>query len=206
MNCPTCGLVNIPEALRYDCGFDFVAGKASGIPGWPIRLTWSQRAAASWSIFWPGWAVIGLLLIVLPGDDRIRSVLLQWQLALYSIQSIVIHRLVRKNFQSFRVYVIRKDGERPRRLAFGEGLTVWLRFVAPQLAYSLLGLLFVSLLRPQLSTRAIGEVSSLLRWPLFLVVGPYAIDLALRGKYSKFRLAAYGLRHDQAEIRPTSIQ
>jgi hypothetical protein len=32
-------------------------------------------------------------------------------------------------------------------------------------------------------------------WLRFLVVGPYAIDLALRVKHSGFRLRAYGYRY-----------
>ena len=49
-------------------------------------------------------------------------------------QALLTQRLTRKNYHSFRVYALREDGTRTRKLSLFEGLRVWLWIFAPQLA------------------------------------------------------------------------
>lgn len=102
-------------------------------------------------------------------------------------------RLVRKDFGSFRIYAVR-DGQRSRRFSLREGISVSLWIFYPQLAFSVLVSLFVGWLRTESATDAIRGISSWVPWLQFLAVGPYAVGLATRAKYSKLRLEAHGLR------------
>jgi hypothetical protein len=196
MDCPTCGLANPPEALRYDCGYDFAARKPSETPGWQIDLTWGQKVAAYWSISWPAWVAAGFAVMLFRRYfvDHLRGpvIALGGNLAFFAIQTILTRRLVRKNYHGFRVDVLREDGQRTRGLSMREASRVWLWILGPQLALFLIASLIVSwpgaTLRPE-TVSAINTWSLLLR---FLMVGPYAVHLALRAQYPRFRLQAYG--------------
>ena len=41
MNCPKCRLINLPEAIRCDCGYDFISGQMehSYLPQEPLAIT-----------------------------------------------------------------------------------------------------------------------------------------------------------------------
>jgi len=200
MDCPTCGLINPPGASSCDCGYDFAASKAAEFPGRPVvSLAWRQTFEAYWSISWLAWIVSFTLLIVFTTlsfdtlGDNMSVVALAANLVFFGLQAALCRRLVEKNYRSFRVYVIREDGTQGRSLSLGEALRVWAWIFAPQVAF----LVLVSLLTrfgQQLPQFILRFVISISPWLRFLVVGPYAVSLAMRVRHRGFRLQAYGLR------------
>lgn len=203
MDCPTCGLANPPGTSSCDCGYDFTASKPADFPGWPIiSLAWRQKVAAYWSISWPAW--IGSLALVLVStssypvnvlEGNLSLVALAGNLAFFGIQAILCHRLVRKNYRSFRVYVIREDGTKGRSLSMVEGAVIWLWIFTPQLAFLVLASLLIRFGQRQLPLETVRGLASLSLWLRFLAVGPYAVGLAMHRKHHGFMLQAYGLRY-----------
>ena len=202
MDCPSCGLANPPEALKCDCGYDFSAGKAADFPGWEISIAWRQKVAAFWSISWPAWiGSMGLVIGLMSGysvdllQDNFSVIALGGNLAFFTIQALLTRRLVRKNYRSFRVYVVRDDGSKSRNLSIREAVSVWLWILWPQLALLLLVSVVVWFWGARLPPDTVRRFSSMSLWIRFLVIGPYAVGLALRPKYSAFRLEAHGFRY-----------
>lgn len=116
-------------------------------------------------------------------------------LAFFAIQALLTPRLVRKNFRSFHLYVLREDGSKGRKLSIRDALSVWQWIFVPQLAFFVLASLAVSFLETRVAPDAVRGFSSLALWLRVLLIGPYAIGLALRRKYPSFRLQANGFRH-----------
>lgn len=202
MDCPGCGLANPPESLKCDCGYDFSAGKAADSPGWQISLAWSQKVAAFWSISWPAWiGSMGLIALLTSGysvellRDNFSLIALGGNLTFFVIQAFLTRRLVRKNYRSFRVYVVRGDGSRSRNLSMREAISVWLWVLGPQLALLLLVSVVLGFWGAKLPPDTVRAFSSLSLWLRILVIGPYAVGLALRAKYPAFRLEAHGFRY-----------
>ena len=202
MDCPTCGLANPPAALMCDCGYDFSTNKPNDFPGWQISLAWRQKVAAFWSISWPAWIGSFVLVMLLTSgysvellQDKFSIIAFGGNLAFFSIQALLTRRLVRKNYRSFRVYVVRSDGSQCRKLSLREAVSVWLWIFGPQLAPLLVASLVVWFWGTKLPSEAVRGLSSMSLWLRFLVVGPYAVDLALRVKYPTFRLQACGFRY-----------
>lgn len=174
-------------------------------PEWPaeeINLAWRQKLAAYWAISWPALLVsyiaAGLVTAGYTLDDLVRHTLLVGvvgNLAFFGTQAILTRRLVHKKYRTFRVGLFRNDGVRSSRLAMGEALRVWLFILGPQLALVLTASVFLWLWGAKMPDQAVRSVSSLSLWLRFLVVGPYAIDFALRIRYPGFRLQAFGYRY-----------
>jgi hypothetical protein len=199
MNCPTCGLVNPSQAIRCDCGFDFQKEEPSATVGWRTNLTWSQRLAAFWSIFWPSliaWMLLTLTWAVLKSSRNTGNSL--WfasigsNVVLFVVQGILTHRLVQKNYRSFHVEVIRDNGQNTRELSVVEAGWVWLWMLGPQIAFLLTVSILVWSYRTRLPGETLNSITSLSLWLRLLLVGPYAVDLAMQAKYQGFRLQAYG--------------
>src|SRR5882762_2356470 len=84
----------------------------------PIDLAWRQTLAAFWSITWPSGLAMFILLLALlsalPSDSSVDD-LAQYGLAInlainlmfFLCQAVLIPRLVRKRYRSFRVDVLR---------------------------------------------------------------------------------------------------
>ena len=194
MDCPSCGLTNPAESLKCDCGYDFSAGKAADFPGWEISLAWRQKVAAFWSISWPAWIGSMALVILLTSgysvdllQDNFSVIALGGNLAFFGIQALLTRRLVRKNYRSFRVYVVRGDGSKSRNLSIREAGSVWLWILGPQFALLLLVSVVVWFWGAKLPSDTVGGFSSMSLWLRFLVIGPYAVGLALRQKYPTFQ-------------------
>src|SRR5258707_9088418 len=127
MDCPSCGLANPPEALKCDCGRDFSAGKPADFLGWKISLNWGQKVAAFWSISWPAWiGSMGLVILLTSGysidllQDNFSIIAVGGNLAFFAIQALLTRRLARKNYRSFRLYVVHDDGTQSRKLSIRE--------------------------------------------------------------------------------------
>lgn len=202
MDCPTCGLANPPEAAKCDCGYDFGASKPADFPGWEISLAWRQMVAAFWSISWPAWiGSFALVILFTSGysvellQDKFSVIALAGNFAFFAIQFLLTRRLVRKDYRSFRVYVIRDDGSRSRNLPMWEAAPLWLWIFLPQLAVLVLASLVVSVWGTRLEPEASRGFSSFSLWLRLLVVGPYAVGFALRRKYATFRLQVHGFRY-----------
>lgn len=202
MDCPACGLVHPPDAERCDCGFDFATGEPSGLPGWAIDLAWRQKLAAFWAISWPAWLGNFIVVIVLASGVSVSSLeanassyALAGNLVFFALQAPFTCRLVRKNYRSFRIYVVRGGAHPSRDLTHREAVPVWLWIVWPQAMFFLLGSLTVWLLRTRLAADLLRDIATASLWLRVLVVGPYAVGLALRIQYATFQLQAYGLRY-----------
>ena len=202
MDCPTCGLTNPPGTSTCDCGYSFETGVAADAPGWPINLAWRQLVSAFWSIYWPAWLGSFLLLSLIPIvasagvlNNHLTALGIAENLTLFGLQALLTRRLVRKNYRSFRVYVVRTDKQLDRKLSVRETAAVWFWIAWPQIAVYLLLSLVVGLWRGELAPEVVRGISSLSMWLRFLVVGPCAVALALRATYRGFSLQAYGLRY-----------
>lgn len=201
MDCPICGFANPPEALACDCGYDFRSGKRN-LPAWEINLAWRQKLAAYWSISWPGLLVsyINIILVtaLIPFDslkDSVPTIIIANAVIFFGLQAILVPRLVWKNYRTFRIVVVRENGQETRGLTMGEVLRVWLWIFAPQLALLLIVLMIAVWYGNKLPATTLQAIDTLSRWLLFLVVGPYSIASALRAKYPGFRLIAHGFRY-----------
>jgi hypothetical protein len=145
VECPTCGITNPPDALTCDCGYDFVARQPSEVPGWEIRLAWRQKLAAFWSISWPAVAVSFVLSLLLLSHDSVDVarahltwIALAGNVSFFLVQAALTNRIVRKNYRSFRVVVLRNDGQQSRSLSARESMSVWLWVMGPQVALILI--------------------------------------------------------------------
>lgn len=192
MECPPCGLLNPPGSSKCDCGYDFKTSQPSETPGWPINAAWTQKLAASWSILWPAFFAVITMAYLVPNRTAIS---LGGAVAFLIIQALVIPRLVRKKYRSFRIYVVRNDGQKGRKLSMREAGLVSLWVLSPQLAIILLVSMLGWVLSSKLPPETIRSIGSLSLWLRVLWAGPYGIDLALRAKYPGFRLQAYGQRY-----------
>jgi len=197
MDCPTCGLANPSEALKCDCGYNFETVLSSDTPGWDIDLAWRQKVAAYWSISWP--ALIGSFGAVAYSfadfTTHYYAAAVVGQIAFFCFQAILTPRLFRKNYRTFRICVIRDDGQRSRRLSLLEILQVWLCIMGTELAFLTVASLVLFVYKNKLPAETIRSISSLSLWLRFLLVGPYAVGLALRIRYPGFHLQATGLRY-----------
>ena len=128
-------------------------------------------------------------------ESHLGSLALAANLTVFGFQALLTRRLVRKNYRSFRVYVVRADGQLDRRLSVRETAAVWFWIAWPKIAVYLLLSLVVGLWDKELAPEVVRGISSLSMWLRFLVVGPCAVALAMRVKYRGFRLQAYGLRY-----------
>ncbi len=169
--------------------------KPSEAPGWQIDLAWRQKLAAYWAISWPAWLASFTTALLLTSSHqvgnlppRMLAVSLVSNMVFYVVQAILTRRLVRKNFRSFRVGVIRSDGAWVRQLSTQESFAVWLWILGPQFAL----LLTMSLIGWWYGANAFASLSL---WLQLLAVGPYAVGLSMRAKYSGFRLQAFGFRY-----------
>lgn|SRR5271165_1286207 len=202
MDCPRCGLLTSPEVLRCDCGYNLAPDRIGYVPEWQIDLAWRQKVAAFWAISWP--AYIGnlvLVMLLMNGSpvDRLPPhaglISFTGQLAFFGIQALLTIRLVRKNYRTFRVMVIRDDGSQSRSLSMKEIGRVWTRILWPQLALALSLTLLLILVNANSEADAARRLGTLQDWLRFLVAGPYGVKTALRGRYPGFRLQAYGYRY-----------
>jgi hypothetical protein len=176
--------------------------QGSATPGWQINLAWRQKVAAFWSISWAAWIATfstGFAATAFLSNARFRENLflisVSENVAFFLIQAILTRRLVSKDYRSFRVYVLRSDGHESRSLSLREGVQVWFWILGPQLAVLLTTSLIAWWYAARLPNQTIQSISSLSLWLRFLVVGPYAVDLAIRAQYVGFRLQAYGFRY-----------
>jgi hypothetical protein len=161
--------------------------------GEPIDLKWSQQLAAFWSILWPCW-LLGVLLaaiFVRTTDGSMTGI--QGLLAVIHLlgQGILSFRLVRKDYRTFWIGVLREGEPLKRHLAFPENIRVWLQLIWPQLAF-LVALSLFSLWTPgRVSPETVRSLNSLSQWVYILAIGPAAIRWAMYTNYPGFRLQAY---------------
>ena len=169
---------------------------------WPtIVLAWSQRVAAFWLLAWPsflisfallsvlsmGWTVVGL---------RTHAELLAWTSAISFLfcQGILIRRMVRKKYRSFRLEIIRENTSGTASLTTAEVARVWLKIIWPQVVFLVAVWLMQFLLADRLNEDTTRAISTLSLWGRILVVGPFGIYCAVPADYPGFRLEAFGQR------------
>jgi hypothetical protein len=203
MDCPTCGLANPPEALACNCGHRFQDDAFPNTEDWQIRLAWRQKMAAYWSIAWP--AEIGWFLALAALTSRyatpeevtqhVGSINLFAYLSFFAIQALLVRRLVRKNYRSFRIYVIFPDGSHARRFSPRQNSLVALWVLGFQVGFITALLLMTLVFRDQLPLQILKSASSIELWLRLFIAGPYSVALALRVRYPGFRLQASGFRY-----------
>jgi hypothetical protein len=110
----------------------------------------------------------------------------------FGLQAMLVPRLTRKKYRSFRVNIIGEDGQQKQKLSLVEVGLVAIWILGPQLALFILGSLFAQIYS---ASTGVNHISSWSLWLRFLVVGPYAIGLALRAKYPRFHFQAHGYRY-----------
>ena len=160
----------------------------------PINLTWRQELAAWWSIFWPCW-----ILSILPAAIFFRvtgrsmpSVLLSTTKILFYVgQPILLFRLVRKNYRSFWIGILREGEPANQKLTLRDSIRIWRQLLVLQVAF------YVGLLLLAVWLTSIGQPETSRRLNVFetlfgiFIVGPAAIRWAMLGNYKGFRLQAY---------------
>lgn len=166
-----------------------------------IDLTWRQKIAAFWSISWPCWLASFVLVSFVIGnksrgelENESSSLGLVANIAFLVLRFLLIPRLVRKKYRSFRIFVVRGDDQPVRGLSANEAVRVWLQIVWPQVLFLAGTALMFSLESSTFSPATIQSLSSLGLWIRVLVIGPSAIQFAMRARYGGFRLQAYGYR------------
>jgi len=169
---------------------------------WPkISLAWRQRLAAFWLLVWPSWLISFALLMVLTlgwtvVGLRTHGEFLGWASALSFLlcQGILVRRMVRKRYRSFRLEVVRKDASGTATLTTAEVARIWLKIVWPQVVF-LVAIWLVQLsLGSRLSADTIRAISTISLWGRILVVGPFGVYCAVAAEYPTFRLEAIGER------------
>ncbi len=153
--------------------------------------------AAYWSISWPALIVSVLLASMMTdinsvGGRHFASVITGF-FGFFGAQAVLAQRLIRKHYRSFRIYVIRDDGQQGHKLSWREIGLVSLCIVGFQLAFIVLWLVVVY--ASDLAPERMSAASTLELWFRFFVSGPYAIGLALRIRYPGFRLQTSGFRY-----------
>lgn len=112
----------------------------------------------------------------------------------FAVQALLTPRLVRKNYRSFRVSVFREDGVQERHLSIREACLVWAWIFIPQMVL-MVTVSVIGLFGESLPPGMVRSLSGLSQWVRSVLVGPYAVGLALRMKYPGFRLQGYGYRY-----------
>jgi hypothetical protein len=174
-------------------------------------LAWSQKLAAYWSISSPAFLASFAAVFWFTRKwslDHLAShalmVSLVGNLVFYLVQLILTPRLVRKNYRSFRLNVVREDGEQTRRPSTPETVRLWIWILWPQIALLVLSncvaLYFAG------NSEALGGVVTLTRWLQFLIVGPYAIGFGLQVRHPGFWIEARSCRNWQTAAMPQPDQ
>jgi hypothetical protein len=166
-----------------------------------LSLSWTRRFAAFWAISWPAWIVsfatagFGLSFDSLdaPPNHFFAASMLA-HIAFFASQALLVHRLPRKNFRTFRLEVVRDGGASSRIFSAREGVEVWFWIVWPQVVVLTVLSLLAYWIGSTGATEVARSISGLALWIRILIVGPYSIDLAMRTKYPGFRMRIYGYR------------
>ena len=134
-----------------------------------------------------GWTVVGL---------RTHAEFLGWTSALAFLlcQGILVPRMVRKRYRTFRLEVVRTDASRTGNLTVAEVARVWLKIIWPQIIFLVAAWVVQFSLGSRLSADTTRAISTLSLWGRILVVGPFGIYCAVPSKYPGFRLEAFGQR------------
>jgi hypothetical protein len=123
--------------------------------------------------------------------QHVGSINLVAFLSFFIMQILLVQRLVRKNYRSFRICVVHDDGQQSRTMSVRQTLLVGFCVVGFQVGF-IMSLLLIAILSGATIGRA---VLALEVWLRFFVAGPYSIALALRVRYPGFQLQASGLRY-----------
>jgi hypothetical protein len=93
-------------------------------------------------------------------------------------QVILIPRLYRKRYRSFRVEISREDGA-SNGLSAREVMRVGIRLVWRQAVYMVLTAIAAASASAAMDPQAARGVGSLFFWMRFLLIGPYAVHFAI---------------------------
>ena len=166
-----------------------------GTHGSQITLAWRQKVAAYWAISWPAFVASVFMWTTVFGNvstDRLLEQAIKTAFAgfvvFFGVQSLLTRRLVRKKFRTFRIQVIRDDRGPTSQLSMLESVRIWLWIVVPQISFTFAVLAISALI----GAPGLASLALLLQ---FVIVGPYAVDLALRVTHRGFKLQAYGYRY-----------
>jgi hypothetical protein len=173
-----------------------VIGSMDGYP--PIQLAWRQKVAAFWSIFWLPTIAWFFLVTVLPFDKvAAHPVAISWagHLLFFLAQAIIIRRLIRKKYATFRVAVMRDGAPAGPTLSGQEAVQVAMRVALPQILFLVLMSLLAGLLSRNPDPSVSKALSTISLWGRVLAVGPYSVQYGLNAKYRKFELQAFGQRY-----------
>jgi hypothetical protein len=165
-------------------------------------LHWNRLLAASWSISWPCW-IASIAFVAVAQETKSGYAFLLNPLNRFLVSQaimlvgpgLLLFRLVRKRYRSFRIRVLHDGAESDSRLTFSEQLQLWFQWIFPQLMFVLAMQLVSSVSLSAGATEVLNELAIGIR---FLIVGPLSIRRVVMAKYSGFRLQAY---HANAEIR-----
>lgn len=156
-----------------------------------IDLRWAQKVAASWAIYWPSWIASFVPAFFAPVELTNRDLAIFFVASTgirFIIQAILCRRLIRKNYLSFYVGVVREGEQEPgRTLLPGEHFQFGCQFLLPQIILTfLLGLFYLALpLESASALRALADLA------VVFVINPAALSWALSRNYRGFRLQAY---------------
>ncbi|MGC4050484.1 MAG: hypothetical protein QM757_13995 [Paludibaculum sp.] len=115
-------------------------------------------------------------------------------LAYFGAQALLTRRLFRKKFRTFRLAVVRDDGSRTSEPSWSEAYLVWLWIFGPQLALTLALSVLLRFYGHRLAPELLRSLNSISMWLRFLVIGPYAIHLALGARYNGFKVQAFSYK------------
>jgi hypothetical protein len=160
--------------------------------GEPINLTWSQQFAAFWSILWPCLLASYFLDAIFFQGRPITGAIQFTPIVIRLLgQGILSFRLVRKNYRTFWIGVLRQGEPLKRSFGFSESIRVWIQLIWLQIAFVVIVSLFFAWNNDRASAQTMRSLGSLSNFLYYLVVGPLAIDWAMYAHYRGFRLQAY---------------
>jgi len=160
---------------------------------WPsIALTWRQSVAAFWCVAWPALLIWFLIIGFWPTKNMFVAGAVGSIFSIF-VQAAFLPRLVRKKFHLFRIGVLRDDDPPSHDLSLSEIARVAPQVLWPQFAFlvaaGVLTFLFGGL------GHGVQGIDSLVFLLRFLLIGPWAVNLATRRKYVGFRLQPFGIRY-----------
>ena len=123
---------------------------------------------------------------------RVFYLTLASNVVFFTGQVLCLPRLLRKKYRTFRVVLVRDNGDTNPRLQPAEVGRLSLRILWPQIAFVVAVTAVVTRPDSSLGEANLRALSSLARWMQFLLIGPLSLRLALDAHYPAFRLVTHG--------------
>ena len=104
---------------------------------------------------------------------------------------LLLPRLLHKRYRTFRIALVRDDGDTSQLRQTSEVRKITVRLLGPQIAFLLAVSALVAWLEPDF--KALSGISSLTRWVHLFGVGPLSLRSAIDADYQSFRFLTHAV-------------